>query len=437
MEIKAIEEIPDILSNKKEVQRLTGRITALGRFISRSSQKCFKFFSALKKQDHFEWNEECQHALRNLKTYLSNPPLLAKPKAREKLLIYCYFGSGGKRCFGPRRTSQGMQLEEEKELQVFNGANPGTWTLFTNGSSHVKGAGLGVVLVPPMGETIRQAIKCHSIIDNEAEYEAMIAGLELARELCINQIIIKSDSQLVVNQMLGTYTAREARKEQYLEKADVANDANASVIHLFHSILDPDVNEYGTIPDDKKKAYALRRKATRYCLKQGNLYRKMFGGPLARCLGPSQTECEKRKSEILFGGISYVDSAYTRVFNERNTRETLRESRRWKITVGNGQAKSTNKVIINNLKKRLEESKGNWPEVLLGVLWAYRTMAKTSTGETPFSLVYRTEALIPVEIGEPSTRFTQATQESNDEEMRVNLDLLETRREAALIRMAA
>ncbi|XP_070026198.1 uncharacterized protein [Nicotiana sylvestris] len=57
-QIKAIEEIPDILSNKKEVQRLTGRIAALGRFISKSSEKCFKFFSALKKQDHFEWNEE-------------------------------------------------------------------------------------------------------------------------------------------------------------------------------------------------------------------------------------------------------------------------------------------------------------------------------------------------------------------------------------------
>nr|XP_016468105.1 PREDICTED: uncharacterized protein LOC107790664 [Nicotiana tabacum] len=88
-------------------------------------------------------------------------------------------------------------------------------------------------------------------------------------------------------------------------------------------------------------------------------------------------------------------------------------------------------------QKRLEESKGNWPEVLPGVLWAYRTMAKTSTGETPFLLVYGTEALIPVEIGEPSTRFIQATQESNDEEMRVNLDLLEARRKAALIRMAA
>lgn len=46
----------------------------------------------------------------------------------------------------------------------------------------------------------------------------MIAGLELTHELGINQIVIKSDSQLVVNQMLGTYTAREARMQQYLEK---------------------------------------------------------------------------------------------------------------------------------------------------------------------------------------------------------------------------
>ncbi|XP_070004988.1 uncharacterized protein [Nicotiana sylvestris] len=104
--------------------------------------------------------------------------------------------------------------------------------------------------------------------------------------------------------------------------------------------------------------------------------------------------------------------------------------------VGNGQADSINKVIINNLKK-LEESKGNWPEVLPGVLWAYRTTTKTSTGETPFSLVYGAEALIPVEIGEPSTRYTQATEESNEEEIRVNLDLLEERREAAFIWMAA
>ncbi|XP_070037174.1 uncharacterized protein LOC142166202 [Nicotiana tabacum] len=63
--------------------------------------------------------------------------------------------------------------------------------------------------------------------------------------------------------------------------------------------------------------------------------------------------------------------------------------------------------------------------------------AKTGAGETPFSLMYGAEALIPVEIGESSTRYTQATEESNEEEMRINLDLLAEMREVTLIRMAA
>ncbi|XP_070043089.1 uncharacterized protein [Nicotiana tomentosiformis] len=95
----------------------------------------------------------------------------------------------------------GIVLEAEKELQVFTESNPGTWTLFTNGSSNFKGAGLGIVLIPPSGEIIRQAIKCYPITNNEAEYGDVIAGLELARELGIERIIIKSDLQLVVNQM--------------------------------------------------------------------------------------------------------------------------------------------------------------------------------------------------------------------------------------------
>ncbi|XP_070032049.1 uncharacterized protein [Nicotiana tomentosiformis] len=97
--------------------------------------------------------------------------------------------------------------------------------------------------------------------------------------------------------------------------------------------------------------------------------------------------------------------------------------------VANGQVESTNIIIVNNIKKQLEESKGRWPEVLPGVPWAYRTMTKISTGETPFSLVYGTEALIPVEIGEPSIRF----EHKNEEELRTNLDLTEERRIATLI----
>nr|XP_009620282.1 uncharacterized protein LOC104112143 [Nicotiana tomentosiformis] len=81
----------------------------------------------------------------------------------------------------------------------------------------------------------------------------------------------------------------------------------------------------------------------------------------------------------------------------------------------NGQAEPTNKAIIQNLKNRLEAAKGKWPEELLGVLWAYRTMAKSSTCETPFSLVYGAIALIPVEVGEPTLRYFQANEEANNE----------------------
>ncbi|XP_075098893.1 uncharacterized protein LOC142175796 [Nicotiana tabacum] len=95
----------------------------------------------------------------------------------------------------------GIVPEAEKELQVFTGSNPGIWTLFTDGSSNVKGTGLGIVLMPPSGEIIRQAIKCYHITNNESEYESVIAGLELARELGIEWIIIKSDSLMIVNQM--------------------------------------------------------------------------------------------------------------------------------------------------------------------------------------------------------------------------------------------
>ncbi|XP_070032556.1 uncharacterized protein [Nicotiana tomentosiformis] len=67
----------------------------------------------------------------------------------------------------------------------------------------------------------------------------------------------------------------------------------------------------------------------------------------------------------------------------------------------NGQEESTNKVTIQNLKKRLEAAKGKCPEELPGVLWAYRTTAKSSTGETPFFLVYGAEALISVKVANP------------------------------------
>ncbi|KAL0312868.1 UNVERIFIED_CONTAM: Gag-Pol polyprotein [Sesamum radiatum] len=66
----------------------------------------------------------------------------------------------------------------------------------------------------------------------------------------------------------------------------------------------------------------------------------------------------------------------------------------------NGQTEVTNRTILQHLKTRLGGAKGSWVEKLPGVLWAYRTTRRSSTGETPFCLVYGTEAIIPAEIGE-------------------------------------
>nr|XP_016479714.1 PREDICTED: uncharacterized protein LOC107800957 [Nicotiana tabacum] len=103
----------------------------------------------------------------------------------------------------------------------------------------------------------------------------------------------------------------------------------------------------------------------------------------------------------------------------------------------NGQDKSMNKTIIQNLKKKLESAKGKWRETLPEVLWAYRTTPKSSTWETPFSLVYGAEALIPVKVGEPSARFRHTKGESNNDAMTTALELHDERREASLVRMAS
>ncbi|XP_073129118.1 uncharacterized protein [Henckelia pumila] len=74
--------------NVQEVQRLTGRITALARFISRSADKSLSFFKALRKTKNFEWNEESEKAFQDLKTYLKQLPVLNKPIPGEELFLY-------------------------------------------------------------------------------------------------------------------------------------------------------------------------------------------------------------------------------------------------------------------------------------------------------------------------------------------------------------
>ena len=83
--IKAVLDMPSP-SGIKEVQRLTGRIAALSRFVSRASDKCQPFFKTLKKA--FQWDAKCEEAFTALKTYLSSPPILVSPVEGELLTLY-------------------------------------------------------------------------------------------------------------------------------------------------------------------------------------------------------------------------------------------------------------------------------------------------------------------------------------------------------------
>ena len=89
------------------------------------------------------------------------------------------------------------------------------------------------------------------------------------------------------------------------------------------------------------------------------------------------------------------------------------------------------------MKKNLEKHKGAWIDELPRVLWAYRTTKRTATGETPYSMAFGVEAVIPAEIGLPSLRVSEYDEDANDGRLLPELDLVEERREQALIRTTA
>ena len=91
----------------------------------------------------------------------------------------------------------------------------------------------------------------------------------------------------------------------------------------------------------------------------------------------------------------------------------------------NGQAEVANRSLLKIIKTRLEGAKGVWPNELLGVLWAYRTTVRTPTGETPFKLAYGSEVVIPAEVHMMSYRVRKYQAEENEEQLRLNLDLMD------------
>ncbi|XP_057744680.1 uncharacterized protein LOC130962489 [Arachis stenosperma] len=334
------------------------------------------------------------------------------------------------------------------------------WKLHVDGASNQTFGGAEIILESPVGVVYEQSIRFEfPVSNNQAEYEALIGGLTLAAEVGAIRLEICSDSQVVTSQVNGSYQAKDSLLQKYLEKvkslsqkfeevtvhhvprerntrADLLSklastkpgEGNRSLIQgmtrepavvlhvtrLSPSWLDPITGflENGKLPDDEKDAAKLRREAAKYAVIQGQLFRKGLNQPLLKCLHPDQTDYVLR--EVHEGCCGH------HIGGKALARKLLRAGYYWSSMMAdskeqkfssvehpqtNGQVESANKIILLGLKKHLDNKKGPWADELASVLWSYRTTEQSSTKETPFRLTYGLDAVIPVEIGEPSPRL--------------------------------
>ncbi|GKV49108.1 hypothetical protein SLEP1_g55875 [Rubroshorea leprosula] len=371
--IKAIEEMKPPKSIK-DVQRLTGRVATLHKFISKAADRCLPFFKVLRfaaqkdeagKPKKFEWTPECQTSFDELKAYLSSPPLLTK--AEECEILYLYLGISDivilhkPECSGrlikwavelgefqitfqQRSSVRGQALadfvveytsdEENTDVEVEQ------WTLYVDGAFNSKGSRAGVVLIGPENFRSEHTLKFNfEATNNMAEHEAFLLGLRLAAELKVRSL--------------------------QPEVLEVSIDSKTS------SWIDP-IKAYlqdGTVPSDKQEEVKLRRKASRYTLLDGILYKSSYSLPLLCCL--TSYEAEYAIHEI------------------------------------NEMVELVNKAILEGIKPRLDQLKA------------------------------KTEAVIPVELGVPRFRVSHFDLVRNDLLLRENLDLLDKVCQHAGLRIVA
>ncbi|KAL0457989.1 UNVERIFIED_CONTAM: Ribonuclease HI [Sesamum latifolium] len=95
------------------------------------------------------------------------------------------------------------------------------WLLHVDGSSTIQGSGTGIVITSPQGEDLKFTFKFgFKSSNNEAEYEALVAGMKMAHEAGARHLLAYSDSQLVVKQVEGIYEAKEENMVQYLQQIE-------------------------------------------------------------------------------------------------------------------------------------------------------------------------------------------------------------------------
>ncbi|GJY80482.1 reverse transcriptase domain-containing protein [Tanacetum coccineum] len=161
--------------------------------------------------------------------------ILSRTEASGKLAKYAVEIGTYKISFIPRNAVKGQVLADflsdapdgEREDEYFQSpeVSPGiddteAWTLYTDGAASSKGSGAGLILTGPSGVEYAYALRLtFASTNNEAEYEALLAGLRIARMMNVLRIEVKVDSKLVASQINGIYEASNDSMIKYLAKA--------------------------------------------------------------------------------------------------------------------------------------------------------------------------------------------------------------------------
>ncbi|GJV51787.1 reverse transcriptase domain-containing protein [Tanacetum coccineum] len=201
----------------------------------------------------------------------------------------------------------------------------------------------------------------------------------------------------------------------------------------------------------KKKTREVRLKSRRYSVINEVLYKKSFLEPWLPCVRPLQANYVLKEihegscsmhagprfglpGEIISdNGKQFRDSPFKDWCGKLNIRQRFTSV---KHPQANDLVERENGSLGKGVKVRLDKGSKDWMEEIPYVPRAHRNMIKSSNEDTPFSLTYGTKAVIPTKIGMPTLRTTEVDMVRNDEALKLNLDLLEEKREQATIRDA-
>ncbi|XP_074590619.1 uncharacterized protein LOC141846475 [Curcuma longa] len=326
--------------NVREVQKLVGKITLLSRFISHSAERSLPFFKVLRWATRFSWDEKCEQAFTELKYHILKDAQLRYSSLEKLALALTLMAQFSEYDIQYQlRTAIKAQALADFLTEVTGQDSDGVWKIYVDDSSTKEGSGVGVKLNSPLGDTLQLTVKLQiRAINNEAEYEAILAGLQVTRHLGATRVIIHSDSQLVDQQIKGTFEIRNERLKRYAEavgklkaefqevvvqKVPRADNQRADYLAKLASSLStwevegPTVRELlisqidqvahadeptdwrtplikflkqDVLPENPEQAKVVRRRAAWFVLIVEALYKRAFSRPLLKCLGSDEAD---------------------------------------------------------------------------------------------------------------------------------------------------